>query len=517
MRRVGWSLPLVLVALAGGVAPARAGQFQVTACGDGPNRSWVPAVTGSSLAAPVSCPSSGGPLSGMAAWDTLGAPAPAPAGPGDSAIWTFTAPGTTTRISGLTVERDLGRTDASWTSFIDTGEGSTPLEACATACSGTASFSTAALQPPATTLRFGVRCPNGGCPVGTTSHDAWAAISRATVSVSDDTPPGLTAIGGSLWATGGYHHGTEQATFDATDDVGIASSTLRVDGVSQGAVSQSCDYTLTVPCAQLSGTTLAYDTTKLADGTHTVQLGVADAATNPTLSATQSITVDNTPPAAPGGLTVAGGDAYRTTNAFDLAWTNPDPTQQVAPLTRVHVLVCETAGSPCAPEQVLDITDRLPRLAVPYPGEWSVRLWLEDAAGNASIANAAAATVRLGPLPVVTQTLPGVVARVTARAKLSLQVLRAVRSGRRLVVTGAASKHVAGSLSGIYAYKRGKHTRTAKAAKVRPKDGGAFTLSFTIPSTVHGIAPGTVRVNFPGDVRYLARTLLVHVPRPHTR
>src|SRR5262249_32942075 len=113
-----------------------------------------------------------------------------------------------------------------------------------------------------------------------------------------------------------------------------------------------------------------------------------DAAENETKSAPVTVTVDNHAPGAPSDLAVDGGDGWRSANGFDVRWVNPDG--QTSPIARAHFQMCAPDGS-CLPQPTAtgDGISELKGRGVPGPGEGALRVWLEDAAGTASEANAA--------------------------------------------------------------------------------------------------------------------------------
>jgi hypothetical protein len=505
MRRAGRILAVVLVALCGAAGRAGAGTFEVRACGEALNRSWVASGGGGTLGTSEECPPGGGALSGLAAYDVVGG------GPtlGGDAQWSFSAPSGAS-IEAVTLDRSIGRNAAGWWPYVASDKG--VLDDCTlTACPSDGLV----VRPGdgASSVRFGVTCASPPCANGGTSPNAWVVVRSATVTVSDESPPSITNVGGALWATGGFHHGVEQVTFDATDNVGMRSTSLWVDGAPAGSSPQACDSTLAVPCPQLPGASTSLDTATLTDGSHTVQIGGVDAASNEERSALQPIVVDNTAPAAPVGLTVGGGEGYRIANAFDVSWTNPEG--QIAPLARIHEQVCAASGSPCAAAQVIDsATPSLAGLTVPGPGEWVVSVWLEDAAGNASGSQSAQAVLRLGPLGVITTTSPGLTPRRPARAPLSIRILRVVRSGRKLLLSGSTSKLPHAALQASFRFRSNGRLRTVRAKPATPRPDGRFRLSFPLPPGTHGRPRGTMMLRFPGDARYLPRTLKLSVPRP---
>ena len=99
------------------------------------------------------------------------------------------------------------------------------------------------------------------------------------------------------------------------------------------------------------------------------------------------VRVDNT---APGAVAVGldGGDGWRNTNDFDLSWTNT-PEGDRAPISGAYTRICSSAGTACSTKSHPGGNiSSLPNTAVPGPGEWQLRLWRQDAAGNQEPANA---------------------------------------------------------------------------------------------------------------------------------
>jgi hypothetical protein len=151
---------------------------------------------------------------------------------------------------------------------------------------------------------------------------------------------------------------------------------------------------------------LSLDTRPLSDGAHSVQVAASDAAGNEGRSSSFPITVDNTAPAAPQGLGVVGGDFWRSTNSFSVSWSNPPG--QVSPVVAAHYAVCTPDGLSCQPTRDVSGNDvsRLDGISVPSTGEWSLRVWLEDAAGNVDSTRSSTATLRYGSAPTHAATPP---------------------------------------------------------------------------------------------------------------
>lgn len=103
-------------------------------------------------------------------------------------------------------------------------------------------------RPPPHELALSIACqapPEEECVTGATLHEAWAAMYGATATLSDTSPPTLTAPVGELWEPGaanGYHKGTESVAVEA-DDVGGGGEASR-DSARRRAASPSRSFAL---------------------------------------------------------------------------------------------------------------------------------------------------------------------------------------------------------------------------------------------------------------------------------
>ena len=232
----------------------------------------------------------------------------------------------------------------------------------------------------ATRVRIEARCGASSCH-RYSSSPAEAQLRSVRVTIADPTPPSLTNPRGALWTSDGWLAGSQDVAFDASDGGGISSATALVDGVEVGQAVNFCDFTQRSPCPN-GGLEKHVDTTTFRpDGTHTLELRALDTSGNPAVIA-KSIRVDNTPPTSPEGLTVAPGDGWSSANHFAVSWTNP-AAGTGAPIASASYQLCPPSGGGCtngtqAGSDIHAITD----LQVPEPGDWTLRLWLRDAAGN---------------------------------------------------------------------------------------------------------------------------------------
>jgi len=484
-----WSAAIgVMLGVVASASPATAlaaGSYQVSACNFAPeaaNNSWTWATNDSAqpshYAEHVNCPyrlgGSGGKADqegGLSTTDALGLSSGAT--PGTSAGWTFTAPAGTT-IAGLTYERYIGHVfdpRNSWSPALRADGAIVPGETCldtvenGETCSvggppGTGGEPARITGLSAHELSLGIVCQapaEDECVTGATEHKVWAATYGATVTLSDPTAPTLSAPSGALWGpgeAGGFHKGTESVTVAAQDvGGGVASIVLSADGRPMETYTAPCNFTFAQPCPSSTGTqTLTLPTTQLSDGKHTLTLVATDAAGNQSNVASEEITVDNSAPAAPVGLSAIPTQSGSPT--FTVTWS--DPQGQIAPITGAIYQVCPASGSGSCSAPAAAPAGGPATVTVPGPGSWSIAVWLSNAAGNASPANAAHTNVVVPPSSSggsgaghsatattpkvhVTETLHGreLVVHVTGPASGRVRVGFTGRLNGRIVVSGA--------------------------------------------------------------------------------
>ena len=424
MRRLGIVLAVALggfVSLPAASAHAAIGSYEVSACNyalDAGNNSWTWATTDPSqpdhFAEHANCPyrlgGTGGAADqegGLSTTDALGLSSGAP--PGTSAGWTFTAPAGTT-ITGITYERYIGHMidpDNYWSPALRADGTIVPGETCLDSVQNGESCFVGGPpgeggEPGSVTdlsaheLSLGIVCqaPMGEeCVTGATEHKVWAAMYGATVTLSDRTAPTLSAPSGALWGpgeAGGFHKGAESVTTSAQDiGGGVQSIVLDADGQSVETYSASCNFTFAQPCPASTGArTLTLPTTELSDGTHTLTLVATDAAGNQSPVASEQITVDNNPPPPPTGLAAIPAQAGGAT--FTATWN--DPSGQIAPITAATYQVCPASGPGACSVPAAAPAVGPASVTVPGPGTWTLAVWLTNAAGNGTAANAAHTT-----------------------------------------------------------------------------------------------------------------------------
>lgn len=486
----------VMLALAAWASPtpaSAAGSYQVSACNFAPeaaNNSWRWATNDPAqpphYAEHVNCPyelgGSGGKADqegGLSTTDALGLSSGAT--PGTSAGWTFTARAGTT-ITGLTYERYIGHSldpKNSWSPALRVDGSIVPGETCLDTVENEETCSVG--EPPGTggeparitglsahELSLGIVCQAPAeeeCVTGAKLYAVWTAMYGATVTLSDPTPPTLSAPSGALWSAAGFHKGTESVAVSAQDaGGGVASIVLAVDGHPVETYTAPCNFTFAQPCPSSTGTqTLSLATNQLADGKHTLTLLATDAAGNQSNIASQEITVDNSAPAAPVGLAATPTQAGSST--FTVTWSNPQG--QLAPITGALYQVCPASGSGACSAPASAPAAGPATVTVPGPGGWSIAVWLSNAAGNASPANAARTTVVVPSKPGgpghgtgtpaklhVTETLRG--------RKLIVHVTGPARGSVRVGFTGKLKGRIVASAAKTVALKRGRLVVTFK-------------------------------------------------------
>jgi len=95
---------------------------------------------------------------------------------------------------------------------------------------------------------------------------------------------------------------------------------------------------------------------------------------------------DTKPPAAPQGLQVTAPDTPRSQDGFDLRWH--DVLDSGSPINAIHYQLLNDAGALIVPTQTIEgeNLEAIPNLETPQQrGNYTVRLWLEDAEGNVGV------------------------------------------------------------------------------------------------------------------------------------
>lgn len=376
---------------------ARAGTYDVVACDAAPggaSGSWV-GTASALMSTGARCPTGMAAHNGMWAGARVDA---GTAGPFSAATQTFEAPTGTTVVS-LETQFTLHRKANYWQVGIF-ADGKMLLGCPANDVGDLCLWST---SWPGTTRTFsfpqGVRrvyaqtaCGGpSGCATGPPDEPPYydrasIRIHRAVVRVRDDSTPGVRDLGDGALTNGAWQRGSRDVWYAASDNVGIRSTRLLLDGRQRDDLVRACDYAKRVPCTDVSRARYTVDTQALADGPHELQVEATDTAAN-SGRLVRTFNTDNTPPDAPEHVTVDGGEGWRSVNGFRLSWDNTD---SAAPIAAVHYELCDAGGACSGGERRGEDVSSIDDLTVPGPGDYTVRIWLEDAAGNANDGNRSA-------------------------------------------------------------------------------------------------------------------------------
>lgn len=385
---------LALAALLAAAALANAGTYEVRACdaAAGVNHSWTTAVNESHLAAYTACPSGGNPAGGLVARTAVAARGTA-VGQASSATVAFAAPAGT-RITALRASYRFYRGNYSnWEAGLSNG--TQFLAGCpgfGAPCTVTGNEQTIGI-PGSELVYIGVYCTVGPCPVDSSGNatggyeQASAHLYSATVTLQDDSPPTIQGLAGDL-LSGGWKRAGQPLTLGASDNSGISQTRVLIDGRAVLSAGKACDDTYAIPCPQGGGAFTIDTTAAQQDGAHAITAQAIDAAGN-VAQETRQVLIDNTPPAPPEQLRLDDGDGWHATNAFAARWTNPDEPG-TAPIAGAQWKLCPAVGTaPCRSGNVdgagLTSADGI---QAPADGDYLLRLWLRDAAGNADVRTA---------------------------------------------------------------------------------------------------------------------------------
>ena len=199
---------------------------------------------------------------------------------------------------------------------------------------------------------------------------------------------------------------TRDAAFDAADNSGVRVARIELDGRVVHEDARACDFTRPVPCGDGGVGRWASTRAAWGDGEHVLRFAAVDAGGN-WAWVDRVVRVDNTAPAEVAPV-LEGGSGWSPLRARRL--TLPLPGGQAAPLVRARVKACRLGGGCEDSAPALEACPARPRgrsradggrlgtatarssdaadaAAVPVaafdgPGEYAVRVALEDAAGN---------------------------------------------------------------------------------------------------------------------------------------
>ena len=352
---------------------ASAGSYEVTACVGAENASWRPFKSAPGVVAYASCPGGIDAARGVAGEGLVvrNVMRPGLAAPGAAAGWRFDAP-SGTRITGVAFDARVLR-NPGWQAGLQDAAADRWLW-CGDACSTSVGHWVHDEVRGLSTSRLAtlVRCVASYCRRERVR--AFIGLRNVRVTLDDPSPPSLGPIAG---LRDGWLRGRINLAAEAQDATGIRAERVDLDGRAVHSVTRACDFTRPVPC---SGGALraSFDTRTWADGVHRLRAGVADAG-GPWSWRERVVRVDNTaPPEAV--VALDGGAAWSPARARTLRVALPGG--QAAPVVRARLTVCR-AGRCAAPVvRTIGARGALAIGDLPGPGEYAIRVALEDAAGN---------------------------------------------------------------------------------------------------------------------------------------
>jgi hypothetical protein len=156
-------------------------------------------------------------------------------------------------------------------------------------------------------LRNSLSCePSANCP-GLGPNDSWGAVQTwygAVVQLVDPSLPTFASLDGDGWKaepTDG-EHSIEYSVEDR--GAGVKQVGFYLDGILQSDNAEGCIDEQPVPCPSTRTGSFNYDTTRLSEGQHTVELRTTDASMN---EAVKQLAVTVRRPPAPANVTGGGG------------------------------------------------------------------------------------------------------------------------------------------------------------------------------------------------------------------
>ena len=411
------------------------------------------------------------------------------------AAYDFNAPPGTT-ITGLKWSGRYSRTNCTWHVRMTAYPADSDLfgvrggQQCSINSLDIASSIGGWTAPPGTTqLRQLVVCGASSCPTGATFHSRWMEV-----LLDDYTAPDVS-VGGAL-ADGQWVRGAQAVRVDASDNTGVSRVEAAIPGAQPALHESTCNPTLAVPCPGSVSLDLGLQTASLSDGAHLLTVDAVDASGNP-VTATKPVLVDNTPPD-PIQPSIVDGEAWRPTNDFDVRWNNS--AAQHAPIVAAHWEACSAERCVRGTRRAANVA-ALGGLTVPVPGDYTARVWLEDAAGN-SRGESAISTVHmrydpLGPNLTFEPSDPGDPLRVaiTASDKHSgvgsgeIEIRRVGTSAWHGIDTKLSSPGLIAYVdderfrNGVYEFRAHATDRAGNEASIGPKDAGAATLRLPVRAT----------------------------------
>jgi len=313
--------------------------------------------------------------------------------------------------------------------------------------------------------------------------DSWSAVRALTITIEDGTNP-AAGVSGEL-VDGGWQIGGQGIGFWANDaGSGARFGETLLDGNRVSLYEYPCSKTMIggewqgtrmQPCSTNVSGGASVDTARFSDGPHSLGHCATDFAGNVACIAPTTVLIDNSPPAHPRNLALAGGEGWRRIDNFDFSWSNPDQGP-ASPIGGAYWRIFGPAGFDTGVQlatgrDISSLTDR----TLPRPGVYALRIWLRDDAGNANSDSAVGMLMRLDD----------VVPRV-----LFDPVPDATATELPKTVSAEISDEYSGPAAGKVLYRRLNSERWDELrSKLEPgKEAGTARLLAEVPDN---LAPGT--------------------------
>ncbi len=379
----------------------------------------------------------------------------------------------------------------------------------------------------ASTLVAGIYCranSDNVCANGFSLPRAEVQILSAFLTIADGGAPVVDGVDGYGWTGSGWRQGSLPLVVASRDATGIAATKVYADGSLIAIVQRTCRYDRPRPCSDEGGAAVGIPTVGLADGSHQIDVGVVDSASNETrVRRNAPLLVDNGAPAAPVGI--GSPQATSNTNNFSVAWLLP--ADSGAPITAARYQVCQSGS--CGEVRAAPSTTRIDGLALPATGAATVRVWLEDQLGHADPESAAtlaltyAAPPPSPPAPPaprdepqqapgeqsLTPGLPGCLvscgrppaqrppATQIKKVSPALKLTTLRRVGRRVTVAGTVGARASGRVTVRYRVRiRGRARTLTKRVAIARR---AFRTTLMLSPAIAAARSATVSVAYSGD------------------
>lgn len=229
-------------------------------------------------------------------------------------------------------------------------------------------------------------------------------VNTIVFTLADDQSAQVALTNGSTLMNGSWSRGAQSVSYNVADNgSGLRFERVRVDGTERysydyrgacnlGASQANGEFARVFqPCPTggpyAHGFTL--DTTTLSDGSHTIQACDQDYGQAIGLNGTASescdqrtVYTDNAAPGAPLGLHIVSSNPARYLSQFDAIYSLPPNAG--SPIAKVHYDVIDAGGKVVTAEKVatgINPTELSKVSAPTQPGDYRLRVWLEDSVG----------------------------------------------------------------------------------------------------------------------------------------